>query len=166
MTISYILAMDENRGIGYENKLPWRLPADLQFFKRTTMGATILMGRKTYDSIGKPLPGRTNVVLTRDEQFQAEGCRVVRSVAEAAETYGRGGEKADEELFVIGGAEVFRLLLPYTDRLYITEIRHVFPADTYFPELEPGEWREVSRVPGVRDEKNPYDYDFVQYERS
>ncbi|WP_159885100.1 dihydrofolate reductase [Paenibacillus puerhi] len=165
MTISFILAMDEARGIGYQNKLPWHLPADLQFFKRTTMGGTILMGRKTYDSIGKPLPGRTNVVLTRDEHFRAEGCQVIRSVTEAVERYGRGGEKAGEELFVIGGAEVFRLLMPYADRLYVTEIRHTFAADTFFPELEPGVWREVTREPGIRNEKNPYDYDFVLYER-
>ncbi|MEK8132186.1 dihydrofolate reductase [Paenibacillus filicis] len=166
MTISYILAMDEARGIGYHNQLPWHLPADLKFFKRTTMGKTILMGRKTYDSIGKPLPGRLNVVLTRDSEFHAEGCTVISSVTEAAQLYGRGGERADEELFVIGGAEVFRLLLPYADRLYITEIRHTFPADTFFPELEQGDWREVSRETGIRDEKNPYDYDFVLYERA
>ncbi|MED4599510.1 dihydrofolate reductase [Paenibacillus validus] len=165
MTISYILAMDEARGIGVDNRLPWHLPADLAYFRKKTTGSTILMGRKTYDSIGKPLPKRTNVILTRDASFQAEGCTVIRSVEEAAQVYGRGGRNEEEELFVIGGAEVFQLLMPYADRLYITEIAHRFEADTFFPELEPLEWREVSRERGVKDEKNPYDYDFVVYER-
>lgn len=165
MTISYILAMDEGRGIGIDNRLPWHLPADLAYFRQKTTGSTILMGRKTYDSLGKPLPKRTNVILTRDESFQAEGCTVIRSFEDVVRQYGRGGRSEEEELFVIGGAEVFRLLMPYADRLYITEIAHSFEADTFFPELEPSEWREVSREPGVKDEKNPYDYAFVVYER-
>ncbi|WP_010493366.1 dihydrofolate reductase [Paenibacillus elgii] len=166
MTISFILAMDEARAIGIDNTLPWRLPADLVYFKQTTKGHTVLMGRKTFDSIGKPLPGRRNVVLTRDERFAAPGCEVVHSAQEAVADYGRGGSRASEELFVIGGAEVYRQLLPFADRLYITEIAHRFAADTFFSDLEPGEWREVSRQRGVKDEKNPYDYDFVVYERA
>ena len=165
MTISFVVAMDEARGIGVDNKLPWHLPEDLKFFKRTTLGHTILMGRKTYDSIGKPLPKRHNVVLTRDERFQPEGVEVIRSEGDTVKTYSPGGSKADEELFVIGGAEGFRLFFPYADRLYITEIAQQFAADTFFPELEAGQWTEVSRTKGVKDEKNPYDYDFVVYER-
>lgn len=165
MTISLILAMDEARGIGIDNQLPWRLPADLAFFKKTTLGHTILMGRKTFDSIGKPLPGRHNVILTRDPAFEAAGCEVVHSVEEAVKAYGRGGDKETEELFVIGGAELFGLLLPYADRMYITEIAHRFKADTFFPEVDRRQWRVVSREKGIRDEKNPYDYEFVLYER-
>ncbi|GAB7054360.1 dihydrofolate reductase [Paenibacillus sp. YK5] len=165
MTISLIFAMDEARGIGIDNKLPWRLPADLAFFKKTTLGHTILMGRKTYDSIGKPLPGRRNVILTRDPEFKAEGCEIVHSAKEAVKPYGRGGDKASEELFVIGGAELFGLLLPHADRMYITEIAHRFEADTFFPEIDRTQWRVVSREKGIRDEKNPYDYEFVLYER-
>lgn len=165
MTISLILAMDELRGIGINNKLPWRLPADLAFFKKTTLGHTILMGRKTYESIGRPLPGRQNVVLTRDASFVAEGCEVVHSAEEVAAAYGRAGSKAAEELFVIGGAEVYDLMLPQADRMYITEIAHRFEADAFFPEVDRGQWRVVSREKGIRDEKNPYDFEFVIYER-
>nr|AIA11390.1 Dihydrofolate reductase [uncultured bacterium] len=154
--------MDENRGIGIDNKLPWRLPEDLAFFRRTTSGHTVLMGRKTFESIGKPLPKRHNVILTRDAQFQAEGCEVIHSTDDFVHKYGAG---AQEELFVIGGAEVYKQLLPYADRLYITEIAHTFHVDTYLESLDLTQWVEVSRVKGLRNEANPYDYDFVLYER-
>ncbi|CAG7646334.1 dihydrofolate reductase [Paenibacillus allorhizosphaerae] len=163
MTVSFIFAMDETRGIGIDNKMPWYLPNDFAYFKSKTIGHTILMGRKTFDSVGgKPLPKRLNVVLTRDPGFSAEGIETVHTAEEAMERYGRGGE----ELFVIGGAEVFRLFLPYVDRMYVTEILHRFPVDTYFMEMDMSEWREASRERGVRDERNPYDYDFVVYERT
>ncbi|WP_058301549.1 dihydrofolate reductase [Gorillibacterium timonense] len=158
--ITFILAMGRDRSIGSDNKLPWRLPADLAYFKRTTMGHPILMGRKTYQSIGKPLPGRTNLVATRDELFQAEGIEVVRSPREAAEAY------RDQELFVIGGAEIFRLFYPYADRIHLTVIDADFPADTYFTVWDESEWKLVSMTPGVTDEKNPYRYEFRVYERS
>lgn len=167
MTISFILAMDEQRGIGVDNRLPWRLPADTAFFKATTMGHPVLMGRKTYESIGKPLPGRTNIVLTRDRDYQAPGCTVVHSVEELlafAKASDGAGNGEESEIFVIGGAEIYRLLMPVADRMYITEIAHTFPADTFFPEFG-SEWQEVRRVRGVKDEANPYDYDFVVYER-
>lgn len=163
MIISFIVAMDERRGIGVDNKLPWHLPADLAFFKKVTTGHTILMGRKTFESIGRPLPKRRNVVLTRDPHFAAEGCEIVHSVQEAIERY--GGDAEGGELFVIGGAEVFRLFMPYADNLYITEIAHRFEADTFFDPIEETEWRVISREQGLRDEKNPYDYEFVVYER-
>lgn len=165
MTISFLFAMDEARGIGINNRLPWRLPADLAFFRKTTTGHTVLMGRKTYDSIGKPLPKRHNIVLTRDTGFSAEGVEVIHSPEEVAKQYGWTGPRQDEELFVIGGAEVFRQLLPFADRMYVTEIAHRFEADTFFPEMDWSEWMAVSRVPGVKDEKNPYDYTFITYER-
>ncbi|MCZ8523540.1 MULTISPECIES: dihydrofolate reductase [Paenibacillus] len=167
MTVSYMLAMDEARGMGLSNNLPWYLPADFAYFKQTTLEHTVLMGRKTFDSIGgKALPRRRNLVLTRDASYEAPGCETVTSAEEAVRPYARGGEKADEELFVIGGAEVFRVLMPHADRLYITEIHQKFEADTYFPEVDPGQWAEVSRTRGPKDEKNPYDYDFVVYERA
>lgn len=157
--ISFIVAMDRNRAIGLNNKLPWHLPGDLKFFKKTTMGHAVLMGRKTYESIGKPLPGRHNVVLTRDPNFKPEGVTVVHSAEEASRLFD------GDEVYVIGGAEVFKLLLPWADRLIVTHIDHEFEADTFFPELREDEWREVSREPGPTDEKNPYPYQFVVYDR-
>jgi len=157
--ITFILAMGRNHAIGYRNGLPWRLPADLAYFKRTTMGQTVLMGRKTFESIGKPLPGRTNIVATRDPDFRAEGVQVVRSPREAAEQF------RDRELFVIGGAEIFRLFYPYADRLLLTVIDADFAADRFFPEWNEEDWILVSRTPGVTDEKNPYPYEFRVYER-
>jgi dihydrofolate reductase len=166
MTISFIFAMDEARGFGKDNKMPWYLPADFAYFRRMTLDHTILMGRKTFDSIGKkPLPKRHNVILTRDEDFAAEGCDIVHSVEEALECFGRGGSGEDKELFVIGGVEVFRKFMPHADRMYVTEIAHQFEVDTYFPQIIEAEWREVAREAGVKDEKNVYDHDYVIYER-
>ncbi|PZE20716.1 dihydrofolate reductase [Paenibacillus xerothermodurans] len=163
MIISMIVAMDEQRGIGINNKLPWRLPEDTAFFKRTTIGHTVLMGRKTFESIGKPLPKRTNVVLTRDRSYRAEGCEMVYSVDEALERYRNG--VPDDELFVIGGAEVYKLFMPHAAKLYVTEIAHRFGADTFFPEIDSSLWKVTNRQQGVKNESNPYDYEFVIYER-
>ncbi|WP_416729410.1 dihydrofolate reductase [Fictibacillus sp. JL2B1089] len=157
--ISFVVAMDENLAIGKDNDLPWYLPNDLKHFKNVTMGKPIVMGRKTYESIGKPLPGRENIVVTRDENYQAEGTTVVHSVDEVL-------KKETEELCVIGGTEIFKLFMPVADRLYVTEIHHTFDADTYFPEINRAEWREVSREPGIVDEKNKYPHDFVVYEKN
>jgi dihydrofolate reductase len=159
MSISFIFAMDRNRAIGKDNQLPWHLPADLKFFKTVTMGHPILMGRKTYQSIGKPLPGRLNVVITQDPNFTAEGCEIVHSADEAAARF------QQQELFVIGGAEIFRLFLPQADRMYITQIEHEFAADTFFPDVNIAEWTLVSSEQGVQDEKNPYLYYFQIYQR-
>lgn len=157
--ISFIFAMDRKRAIGLHNKLPWHLPADLKYFKKVTMGHPVIMGRKTYESIGKPLPGRENVVLTRDQDYRPEGCVVLHKPVEAAERY------KDGEAFVIGGAEIFRLFLPLADKMYVTLIDHEFAADTFFPEIDETAWRIVSREPGVTDEKNPYVYEFLVYGR-
>jgi dihydrofolate reductase len=157
LSISYILAMDIQQAIGLGNDLPWRLPADLAYFKKTTMDHAILMGRKTFESIGKPLPNRTNVILTQNKDFQAEGCLIVHSVEEAVEQF------KNEEIFVIGGAEVFQLFMPSVDRLYITLIEHEFKADTYFPEFDIDDWVLVSSEDGIKDAKNPYDYSFLVY---
>ncbi|NEW08127.1 dihydrofolate reductase [Paenibacillus sp. SYP-B3998] len=159
MSISFIFAMDRNRAIGINNKLPWHLPADLKFFKSVTMGHPILMGRKTYESIGKPLPGRRNIILTQNAEFQAEGCEVVHSVDEVV------GMFRDEELFVIGGAEIFKLLAVNVERKYVTYIDDEFEADTYFAETDLSEWTLVSTEQGERNEKNPYDYYFRIYDR-
>jgi dihydrofolate reductase len=157
--IIFVVAMDQNRGIGYNGKLPWLLPADMKFFRETTTGHVVFMGRKTYESIGKPLPDRTNVVLTRDVSFQAEGVQVAHSVKEAVSRY------SDEDLYVIGGAEIFKEMLPAADKLLITRIHHEFPADTYFPELKDEDWEQAACTPGVTDEKNPYTFEFVELVR-
>lgn len=159
MSISFIFAMDRNRAIGVNNTLPWHLPADLKFFKTVTMGHPILMGRKTYESIGKPLPGRRNIVLTQNTAYRAEGCEVIHSVSEAVQAF------RDQELFVIGGAEIFRLFASEVDRMYITFIEHEFEADTYMSELDLSNWTLVSSEQGEQNEKNPYEYYFRIYQR-
>ncbi|WP_088103998.1 dihydrofolate reductase [Halalkalibacter urbisdiaboli] len=158
--ISFIFAMDEQRTIGKDNDLPWHLPADLAFFKRTTLGHTIVMGRKTYESIGRPLPKRRNVVLTRSQDFQAPGCEVVHSVDEV-----KALSNEDEELFIIGGTELFKLFWNDVDRLYVTKIHETFEGDTFFPEISEADWKLVSVEKGKVDEKNRHAHDFCLYER-
>ena len=159
--ISLMWAMDNNHVIGNNNQLPWHLPEDLKFFKRTTMGHPIAMGRKTWDSIGRPLPGRENIVITRNPEFLCEGCTVLNSVEALLEF----SQQNADEIFVIGGAEIFKLILPYADKLYLTRIYDEFKGDTFFPELNMEEWSLLSREQGIKDEKNPYDYEFMIYER-
>lgn len=159
MSISFIFAMDRNRAIGVNNTLPWHLPGDLKFFKAVTMGHPILMGRKTYESIGRPLPGRRNMILTQNTEFRAEGCEVIHSVDEAVQEF------KDQELFVIGGAEIFRLFAETVERMYITFIEHEFEADTHMSELDLSEWTLVSSEQGEQNEKNPYEYYFRIYQR-
>lgn len=158
--ISFIFAMDRNRAIGYQNDLPWHLPNDLAFFKRVTTGHTIVMGRKTYDSIGRPLPKRRNIIITRNESFTAEGCEVVHTKEELQKK-----TVAEDEIFIIGGTEVFKLFWDVVDRLYVTYIDDTFKADTYFPEINELEWQLVSQEPGVIDEKNKHRHEFRIYER-
>ncbi len=159
--ISLIWAMDENRVIGKDNQLPWHLPADLKFFKKTTMGHPIAMGRKTHESIGKPLPGRENIIITRNKEYQSDGCTVLYSVNELLQH----SEQLDEEVFIIGGAEIFKAAFPTANRLYITKIYDVFEGDTFFPEINLDEWNLISREKGIKDEKNPYDFEFFIYDR-
>lgn len=156
MQISAIVAMSENRVIGKDNKLPWHLPADLKYFKKVTQGKPILMGRKTFESIGRPLPNRTNIVLTRDGNFQAAGCVVVDSVQAAF-----AAVADQEEVFVIGGALLFKELLPRVQRLYLTVIHQNFEGDAFFPELNLNEWKEVERMDNESDEQNLYKYSFI-----
>lgn len=160
--ISLLFAMDQNRGIGYKNDLPWRLPRDLRFFKEKTTGQIIVMGRKTLDSMNGALPNRTNVVLTRDEAFQADSVTVLHDVADINELADKHSEK---EIFVIGGSEIFSQTLEIADRIYMTYIEESFPADTHFPDFSLDEWQEISREKGIKDERNPYDYYFIQYDR-
>lgn len=157
--ISLIAALDSKHAIGKKKALPWYLPADLKRFKELTMGHPIIMGRKTYESIGKPLTGRANIVLTREARYEAAGCKVVHSVEQALEA-ARNAPNDSDEVFVIGGAEIFREFLPRADKMYLTLIDHDFGGDVFFPEFDKTEWREVTREPHVPDEKNPYPYTF------
>ena len=152
--------MDANGVIGRDNELPWHLPADLQHFKKTTMGKPILMGRKTHESIGRPLPGRTNIVITRDSRYQAAGCVVVNSIDAAMEAAGE-----QDEIMVIGGAEFYRQVLPRASTIYLTRIHATFDGDTVFPELKDTDWREVERSDQAADKKNPHDYSFIRLDR-
>lgn len=159
--ISLIWAMDDNRVIGKNNQLPWHLPEDLKFFKKTTIGHPIAMGRKTHDSIGRSLPGRENIIITRNKDYSSDGCTVLSSVEELIQ-YSKDQNK---EIFVIGGAEIFKAVFPFADRLYITKIYHTFEGDTYFPEIDMDQWNLEFNEPGIKDEKNPYDYEFFIYDR-
>lgn len=161
MGITLIWAMARGGVIGKDNKLPWRLPADLAFFKAQTLGKTMLMGRKTWESIGsKPLPGRCNVVLTMDEHYEAVGAETVHSIDDALRL-----QQGDEELMVIGGAGIFKHFLSYADKLLVTFIDEDVEGDVTFPELDWSQFKVTDEVQGVRDEKNPYDFRFVTYER-
>ncbi len=156
MLVSAIVAMSENRVIGKDNHLLWHLPADLAHFKAVTMGKPILMGRKTHQSIGRVLPGRCNVVITHDVNFEACGCVVANSIdtALAAVSY-------SDEVFVIGGAILYQHMLPLTQRIYLTIVHHPFVGDAYFPELNPAEWHESERQTHPADDKNAYPFSFV-----
>ena len=163
MKLSLIAAMDRNRVIGVDNTLPWHLPADLKHFKSVTMSKPILMGRKTYESIGKPLPGRENIVLSRQAGFSAKGCTVVRSV-EAALAYA-DNELGAEELMVIGGSQLYGAMLCMADRLYLTQVDTSVEGDAYFPEINRSEWTETDWQENAADEKNPFNYTFVTLDR-
>lgn len=160
MILALIAGMDKNHLIGKNNQLPWRLPADLKHFKKLTIGHPIIMGRKTFESLGKPLPQRTNIVLTRDQNFSAEGCIVVHSPDEAIQQ----AKQHDTEIaFIIGGSNIFELMLPFVERMYLTFIHDSFEGDAFFPNLDWKMWKEVSRENHAPDEKNPYPYSFVTY---
>lgn len=158
--ITLIAATDENRGIGLQGRLPWRLPADLDRFRRITTGHAVLMGRKTWESIGRPLPGRTNIVMSRHPSpAEANGLLWAASPEEALRLAGDG------EVFIIGGAEIYSLFLPLADRLLLTRLHGEFQADAFFPEVDEQQWEQVDAVPGVTDRENPYAYEFLEYRR-
>ena len=160
MQISIIAAMANGRVIGIDNTLPWRLPADLQHFKTMTMGKPILMGRKTYESIGRPLPGRTNVVVSRNDAYQPEGVIKAHSICEAfAQVI------AHDEVMIVGGASFYDQMLPFANRLYLTLIHADFEGDAFFPDYDPADWREAARADHPADENNPHPYSFLILER-
>ncbi len=161
--ISLIWGQDENGLIGKDNQLPWHIPADMAWFKKQTMGKPVLMGRKTYESIGQPLPGRTNIVITRQD-IRIDGCTVVHSIGEALQAIEAIGPEADE-LMVMGGADIYAQFLPEADQLYITEIHHAFEGDAWFPEFDRSGWLETHREDHPADEINKYPYSFVIMER-
>lgn len=153
MILSIIVAMDEKRGIGFQNRLPWRLSSDLMRFKKLTMNHHVIMGRKTYESIGKLLPGRTMIVITHQGGFQAQGCFVAHSLNAAINFAKNEGE---DEAFVVGGATIYKAALPLAKRLYLTLVHASITADAFFPELDEGEWIEFQHIDFPADEKNQY----------
>lgn len=160
MIVSIIAAMDRDRLIGDRNRLPWHLPADLAHFKQVTMGKPIIMGRKTYESIGKPLPGRTNIVLTRSAEFHAEGV-VTASTLQQALDYAA----TEDEVMIIGGSTIYELALPRADRLYLTYVENSFEGDAWFPDFDPEQWHIIASEEHRADQKNSSAYRFVTYER-
>ncbi len=155
-----LVAMAKNRTIGVNNTLPWRCPEDLKHFKQLTMGHTMIMGRKTYDSIGKPLPGRTTVVVTRDTELKIAGCTVAHSLPEAIAACA-----STEQVFIVGGAQIYAQALPLADTLYVTEIQQDVEGDAHFPEFDQSEWQEVSREVRHQDTPQILEYHFVTYHR-
>lgn len=165
MIVSAIAALSKNRVIGKNNDLPWRLPDDMRFFMETTKGHHVVMGRKNYDSLQekfKPLPQRTNIVITRQKDFQAPGCVVLHAV-EPALTIAR--KNHETECFIIGGAEIYTLAMPFTSRMYLTEIDAHINGDTFFPEVDRQQWKEISRKHHPADERHAYAFDIVVYDR-
>ena len=152
--------MAENRVIGINNTLPWHLPADLKHFRQITTGHHVIMGRRNYESIGKPLPNRTNIVVTRNRNYRAPGCVVTHSLEEALEH-----AHADPEIFIIGGAELYRQSFAHADRLYLTLVHAKIAGDTRFPDFDPDQWNEIMRERHEADDKNPYAYSFLMYDR-
>lgn len=150
--LSIIVAMDTNNLIGNNNALPWHLPADLAYFKRTTTGFPVIMGRKTYESIGFPLPQRENIILTRDDAYEVKGCSTITSLDDIPRT----------DAFIIGGSTIYTQTLAHVDRLYITRIHHEFTGDAYFPAISE-EWQLSSEEHHTKDEHNAYDYSFLIY---
>ncbi|GAB4004236.1 type 3 dihydrofolate reductase [Spirosoma migulaei] len=164
MKISLISAVADNGVIGLNNDMPWHLPDDFAFFKRKTSHHPIIMGRKSLEALGKPLPNRTNIVITRNPDFTAESVTVVHTLDDAIDK-ARKADRATDEIFVIGGAEIYKLALPIATTLYLTEIHQTFEGDTYFPAFNKSEWQEVSRRLHPADERHAVAFDFVEYER-
>jgi len=154
-------AIAANNALGKDNQLIWHLPADLKRFKKTTLNHAVIMGRKTYESLGKPLSNRTNIIITRDKNYKAEGCVVVNSLKKALKI----AAEVDENPFILGGAEIYKQAMPFTDKLDITFVHHQFDADVFFPEIDKTIWKETSRENFKADENNKYDYSFVTFER-
>lgn len=165
--LSLIAAMTENGVIGRNNAMPWRLSGDLKRFRALTLGKPVIMGRKTWDSLGRPLAGRLNIVVTRDTAFEAEGAVAVHTLAQARQLAADAAQKGGlDEIFVIGGSEIFRQVLPYADKMYLTEILTHLEGDSYFPPFVPDDWQAVFSEMLPAGEKDEYPTRFVVYERS
>ena len=162
--LSLLVAMARNRVIGRNNKLPWHLPADLKHFKFLTMGQTIVMGRKTYESIGRPLPGRVNIIVTRQTGYEVPGAIVVNTIDDALLICERTGS-INGENFIIGGEELYRQILKICQRIYITEIQRDFEGDVFFPEFDPNEWEETQRDRHISENDTNLEYHFVVLDR-
>ena len=158
MIVSVIAALDDQDGIGIKNQLPWHIPGDLSRFKKLTMGHHLILGRKTYQSIGRPLPGREMIVLTRNPEFKLEGSQVVSSLEEALQMAREAGEK---EVFVIGGGEIYELALPLAERMYLTRIHTTSEVDAYFPEFDHENWLKICEQIIPEDQDNPFRYTFT-----
>lgn len=167
MFISIIVALDQQRAIGRNNQLPWHLPADLKYFKNTTMAKPIVMGRKTYESIGHVLPGRRNIIISRNPNLRIPGGEVVHSLEQALQLFAQNSSQgsSESEVFIIGGADIFKQALPIAKRLYITSIKNNFIGDTYFPDWQINNWQEISRISHKADIYNLWDYDFIVLDR-
>ncbi|MBX7205257.1 MAG: dihydrofolate reductase [Bacteroidia bacterium] len=162
MLISLIVACDEQNGIGKNNQLLCHLPADLKYFKEVTTGHHLVMGRKTYEAVGKPLPNRVNIVISRNPLLDIPGCVVKCDLMEAIE-YAEAHRET--ELFIAGGGNIYEQTIEFADRIYLTRIHHFFEADTFFPRLDPDKWNELNSEYNHKDEKNPYDYTFQVFSR-
>ncbi|MHA7963314.1 dihydrofolate reductase [Paenibacillus sp. CAU 1782] len=163
MSVTMIAAMDINRTIGIHNELPWRLPAEMAYFKEKTMGKTVLMGRKTFQTLRKPLEGRVNAVLTRGDGSGLAGCEIVQSADEALQKYAGDGI----ELMVAGGAEIYHLFLPHADKILLTVVDTDIPGgDAFFPALDAAEWKITGSQSREIDDNNPYSFTFYRYERA
>lgn len=160
--LSIIVAKAKNNIIGKNNELVWHLPEDLKHFKELTTGHTIIMGRKTYESLGKPLPNRKHIIFSQNPDFRVheENVQVVHSLLEIQDLI-----EGKEEAFVIGGAMIYNFLMPYVKKMYVTEIKQEFDGDAFFPIIDSEEWKETSRTTGIKNEENNLDYDFVTYEK-
>lgn len=159
MIVTIVVAISDNHVIGKENKLLWHMPNDLKHFREITSGHTVIMGRKTFESVGKPLPKRRNIIITR-QQISIDGCEVVNSIESALDLCSN-----EEEVFIVGGAEIYRQSMHLTDRIYLTIIHQYFEGDSFFPEISTQEWKEVFREDHQPDEKNPLPYSFITYRR-
>ena len=157
--ITIIAAVAENNALGKNNELIWHLPADLKRFKQVTSGHCVIMGRKTYESLGRPLPNRTNIIITRNKNYTAKGCLVSNSLNEAIEL----AKKEDNSPFILGGAEIYKQSMLIADKLDLTFVHNTFDADAFFPEIDLNIWKETTREDFKADEKNKYDYSFVKF---
>lgn len=163
--ISIIVAVAENNVIGKDNKLIWHLPVDMKFFMEKTIGHCVITGRKNYESIPtkfRPLPNRTNIIVTHQLNYIAPGAIVVGSIGDAV---GMAQKMNDDEIFIIGGADIYKQTIAITDKIYLTRIHHLFEGDAFFPPLNMNEWKETNCIKGIVDEKNIYPHDFITYQR-